>query len=330
VEGFTRDLLVAAIVGVALLFAAVWFDQQIATRQELLAARQAERAEVLENVRFVRTAAAEPGSARPFQKILLRNADLPGLRLGCEPDAAPELCANFRGAQLEFVDLSQADLSGAILAGSDLTGADLAQAELARANLEDVWSRAVQMYLANLREANLEGADLGMRWLNLREYWGSSTEDRTQAWSAYPLGNLRKKVGDGVYVLDLQGALEGDQNSDFYAGSSLIGADLTKAHLRRADLSGAWLMAARFVGADLSGASLVSADGGLPDMDEVGASWPAGLPTVAADFTGADLRGADLRGADLTGICHGRVTRWPEGFSPPPSVCVHRQIARVP
>ena len=38
-----------------------------------------------------------------------------------------------------------------------------------------------------------------------------------------------------------------------------------------------------------------------------------------ADLSGTDLRGADLSGANLINIKYNSDTRWPEGFTPPPS-----------
>jgi membrane protein implicated in regulation of membrane protease activity len=76
-----------------------------------------------------------------------------------------------------------------------------------------------------------------------------------------------------------------------YANANLTGATLTSAHLSSADLTDAIL-----VGTDLTGADL-----------------------TAAKLYGADLSGATLTGAQLDGIVYDRSTKWPNGFTPPPS-----------
>jgi uncharacterized protein YjbI with pentapeptide repeats len=98
--------------------------------------------------------------------------------------------------------------------------------------------------------------------------------------------------------------------------ANLADATLDRANLEMADLSGAILLQARLVRADAALATLTGAN-------------LEGANLQDADLTGADLQGADLRGADLTGCRLGRAslhgvrwngaTRWPAGFSPPPS-----------
>lgn len=44
-----------------------------------------------------------------------------------------------------------------------------------------------------------------------------------------------------------------------------------------------------------------------------------GANLSGANLSGADLSGAILDGADLTGITYDAETRWPVGFTPPPS-----------
>ena len=68
------------------------------------------------------------------------------------------------------------------------------------------------------------------------------------------------------------------------------------AYLYETNFADAWLISASLVGADLSKANL-----------------------TGARLDGADLTGADLTGANLTDIRYDTSTRWPEGFTPPPS-----------
>jgi uncharacterized protein YjbI with pentapeptide repeats len=44
-----------------------------------------------------------------------------------------------------------------------------------------------------------------------------------------------------------------------------------------------------------------------------------GADLTAAKLYGADLSGATLTGAQLDGIVYDRSTKWPNGFTPPPS-----------
>ena len=76
-------------------------------------------------------------------------------------------------------------------------------------------------------------------------------------------------------------------------GAILVGADLSHAELRAADLTGA----------DLSGALLSGADLSHTDF-------------VDADLSGADLSRANLVGAMLRLAKYNADTKWPLGFDP--------------
>jgi hypothetical protein len=94
-------------------------------------------------------------------------------------------------------------------------------------------------------------------------------------------------------------------------GAILRQSDLTKAILPRSDLREAIMWSANFTGANLRSADL--SDANLVDADLDG-----------ADLSGANLNGADLRTetiayANLDGIFYDPSTKWPDGFSPPPS-----------
>ncbi|MBD1593876.1 pentapeptide repeat-containing protein [Pseudarthrobacter polychromogenes] len=38
-----------------------------------------------------------------------------------------------------------------------------------------------------------------------------------------------------------------------------------------------------------------------------------------ADFSSADLSGSSLENSSFSGVCYNEDTRWPQGFTPPPS-----------
>jgi uncharacterized protein YjbI with pentapeptide repeats len=112
---------------------------------------------------------------------------------------------------------------------------------------------------------------------------------------------------------DLTGANLTDTNLRM---AKLSRADLSGANLSDAHLSGAWLLRSNLSGADLSGADLIGAK-------------MKGINLTGANLTGANLNGADLSGADLTDavltdawlirIRYNLETKWPKGFTPPPS-----------
>src|SRR3990172_9973520 len=72
---------------------------------------------------------------------------------------------DFRGANLEQAELSEADLhegnlSSADLRGADLTGAQLYRTDLSGSDLREADLTGANLFEANLREADLSGADL--------------------------------------------------------------------------------------------------------------------------------------------------------------------------
>ena len=89
-------------------------------------------------------------------------------------------------------------------------------------------------------------------------------------------------------------------------GANLRETDLSNTDLRGADLRNADLFDTNLQDADLSNANLTGASLGL------------------AYLSGADLRGADLTHAELgmtplMGAIWDSTTKWPKGFTPPPS-----------
>jgi hypothetical protein len=103
--------------------------------------------------------------------------------------------------------------------------------------------------------------------------------------------------------------------------STLASANLTNAHLNFANLSGAFMP-----GADLSGAHLDYANlsGAAPvDVNLSGANLNhadlSGANLTHAHLSGADLDEANLSGANLERVNYDEKTKWPVGFTPPPS-----------
>ncbi|MEV3962462.1 pentapeptide repeat-containing protein [Nocardia sp. NPDC050193] len=116
--------------------------------------------------------------------------------------------------------------------------------------------------------------------------------------------------------------------------TNLRSTNLTHANLRSANLTNARLLGANLTHANLNGANLTNVhlvnvnltDAYLGGLNLTDADL-AGLNLTNAYLGGANLTNADLTGlnpeylagANLTGIIYSDSTRWPEGFSPPPS-----------
>ena len=234
---WVSQILVALLVGGAILYSGKHIDDLRATRERVaaehqhdldrdIAASQARHAERLENLRFVRQLSTQTGIPRPFSELDLQDQNLARLDLtGAHLDGAKLQHANLNLADLrstptQATNLVDATLTGATLTGANLTGADLRYADLTGANLT-----GANLTGATLRVANLTGADL---------------------------------LGATLRYADLTGA-------------NLTGADLLSATLRYADLTGANLTGADLTNADLTGATLKDAN-----YDE-NTAWPEGF-----------------------------------------------------
>src|SRR6516162_4424664 len=118
----------------------------------------------------------------------------------------------------------------------------------------------------------------------------------------------------------------------------LSNACLTAAELKEARLDNAWLNSTILTGATLAGANLALADlsqavlknaylGKNEKSRKEGKETKANLTDAnltdadltRADLSGADLTRANLTGANLSAIRYSESTRWPDGFTPPPS-----------
>ncbi len=147
-----REAVTALVVAVVAGGLAFWITE---SQEEERFARENAR----ENLRFVRTATAEPNDMRrwrSFRGIYLEKVNLSGLDLRE---------ADFSGANLSRAVLEGANISGASLRGADLSGADLFDTNLrgvnlTGANLAGAHISEAYIYGANLTDVNLTGANL--------------------------------------------------------------------------------------------------------------------------------------------------------------------------
>jgi uncharacterized protein YjbI with pentapeptide repeats len=103
----------------------------------------------------------------------------------------------------------------------------------------------------------------------------------------------------------------------------LTGATLAGADLASADLSGAVLKYAYLGKSEESGKERKQTNANLANANLANANLTDANLTDAnltdANLIGADLTRANLTGANLSGIRYSESTRWPDGFTPPPS-----------
>ena len=167
------------------------------------------------------------------------------------------------------------------------------------------------------------GAIVGQFWIdNRREARYEALEVR-QARQAEQLQNLQfvrsgsssDPAQDRPYAaLDLEGQELGALK---LAGADFAYANLAHTNLSHANLAGAKFNRANLRGSDLTMANLtgadLSSDDFLNDPDQPGATLDD------ANLRGTDLTGADLARASLNNVYYDASTKWPAGFSPPPS-----------
>ena len=106
-----------------------------------------------------------------------------------------------------------------------------------------------------------------------------------------------------------------------------VKTDLSYAHLDYANMSKVFAVDARLRGATMYRTDL--RDASLPGVDLTNAAlWQADLRNAHffdARLIGADLTDANLTGATFTNVNYDSSTRWPAGFTPPPSCKENRQ-----
>lgn len=186
--------------------------------------------------------------------------------------------------------------------------------------------------------------DRAERLENLRFVRGRSTSDPNQERPFYGIDLTGLNLGG----LDLPGANFGEAMLN---GCNLVQTNLEGANLAYAELNDAAVLGVNFTGANLTGADFTH----VTINNELAMNPAPGQPAVPTTFTGStlagvvfdqsalfdvslsgldltgasfkdaallgvDLTGATLTDADLEGVFYDDATRWPQGFTPPPSV----------
>ncbi|MDT7765704.1 MAG: hypothetical protein QOC63_5124 [Mycobacterium sp.] len=175
----------------------------------------------------------------------------------------------------------------------DLRPIDLSHACLCRANLAGL----------KLREADLSGTDL--RWA---DFANVQTVGHVVADQEF---HLKPPVDLSDAHLDAANLSHAVAVGARFRGARMSSMDLTGVSLIAADLAGATINFSNLTGADLSSTDLTKAD--LFHADLTGATLNNAV------FTGADLTEAQLTRTTLDGVVYDSSTKWPSGFTPPPS-----------
>ncbi|MCK0517530.1 pentapeptide repeat-containing protein [Williamsia sp. DF01-3] len=217
---WVRDVVVAGIVAVfvsvATMIGQKIIDDVRADRDHEISDRQSQRAERLENLRFIRGRSnADPSVERPFYGL-----DLAGLSLS--------------GLDLPGANFSEADLHGCDLLSTNLQGANLSYAKLGDTILLGV----------DLRDANLVGAE-----------FTDVTIDNEVAANPAPgqAGRLTSFDGAALQAVDFSGAVLWDVS---FAGHDLSHAKFTGAELFGVDFTGANLTDVDFDEVKYDGATM--------------------------------------------------------------------------
>ena len=146
-----------------------------------------------------------------------------------------------------------------------------------------------------------------------------------------PPRELIRAIQDGRGAnADLSGM---DLENKNFLGARLMNASLDGTNLAGANLSSANLENATLYGTDLEGANLENATLDRAELTDTNLRY-ANLQNVSffnarirnVNMEGADLRGANLAGSmfsgtvKLKGVKYDHRTKWPRGFTPPPSI----------
>jgi len=213
----------------------------LATRTQQAQAQDAQR---LENLRFVRERAAASGQPiEDFSGFDLQCQDLSNLPLGP---------ANFERADLRHADSFGISLVGGHLLGADLRGANMVNAALDQSHLLEVDFSGADLSKATLAGALLYGATLKNTVLEGADLTGAHFEaSDTAVVNGHEPGHVNPANLAGA---DLEGARLGGAN---LSGANLVGADLANVDLTSSDLTGANLSDIYY---------------------DTSTKWPAGLP----------------------------------------------------
>jgi uncharacterized protein YjbI with pentapeptide repeats len=191
----------------------------------------------------------------------------------------------------------QIDLSSVCLTGADLRGA----------KLDNAWLNSTTLTGATFSGAHLASADLSYAILE-NAYLGPSEKEKLGA-ADLTGANL---TGANLTKANLTTPPAPKNSPSGWPGTPATSppartpptptaAILTGANLKGANVTGANLKGAGLTGADLTGADLTGAD------------------LTGANLTSANLTSANLTSANLSGTTYSESTRWPDGYTPPPS-----------
>ncbi|MCG8367128.1 MAG: pentapeptide repeat-containing protein [Pseudanabaenales cyanobacterium] len=231
--------------------------------------KQRRDTEILNAWQTITNAAGEPGNGGRIRALEFLNAS-PGAnwRRKFPWFCAPHPLCTWPAERLDGINLSVDSIPEADEEDSE---------EGSRNSSSRVHLRSIALPGAHLKEANLQGANLGSAKLQGAHLWKANLQG-ADLWSANLRGAHLKEAnlqGADLWSANLQGADLGLAN--------LQGADLGKANLQRTDLRFANLQ-----GSDLGKANLQEAD--LKEANLEG-----------ADLGKANLEGAVLGGANLEG-----------------------------
>ncbi|NVB40144.1 DUF2169 domain-containing protein [Pseudenhygromyxa sp. WMMC2535] len=254
-------------------------------------------------------------SGADLSKAVLAHGSLVGTKL----DGARLDGTNLGKARLEGASLRGAQLVETILHGADLTGASLAGARLEGVLLIEVVLKDVDLSEAEAHELKLIELEVsGLRARGARllravfikldlaatDFSGAQLErcsflECSAVKAEFSGANLQHASFVGACELDAARFVEAKLASCNLRGSSMKGAELSKAQLDGADLSAARLEGARFYRAVARGARF--------DKAELGEAVMMSANLMGASFIGAGICGVDLRGANLYGADMARV-----------------------
>jgi uncharacterized protein YjbI with pentapeptide repeats len=229
---------------------------------------QAQSAQRLDDLRFVRERASRPGQpAEAFSGFDLQCQDLAWLPLDQ---------AIFEGADLRHTNLPGIGLTNSDLLNADVRGADMVKAVLDNSGLVNVDFTGADLTDASLRGALLHGATLISTVLKGADLTGAHLE-----------------ANDTLVMTGHQ--------PERLAPANLAGADLEGAKLDHANLSGANLSGADLANLDLTSANLTGANlSGI--YYDTSTKWPAGLPhPKSAAAPDAAIKGPDAGPGGCTG-----------------------------
>ena len=186
---------------------------------------------------------------------------------------------DFRGFEMNNVNLS----------GAQMRGRDFSESRLNRSNFSGATLAGARFIDANLHHPNFANADLRMSQLDrLRSYKADLTgADLTHA----------RLVETILFHAVLQGA------------------NLTRVNGQKANFESATTVGARFDGANLSGASFRAAHAADTDFADANLE---GADFRDADLSGANLSDASVYGARFDNAHYDCRTKLPEGFDPDP------------